>query len=183
MDLRLVLDSERISATRLEQVYQALHAQPGFASRLVSEARRADDDRIPRLTWLLLRFARRGGAIPEEDLRRLVDAADGFTAWAARHHVCQLFEIVPCPEVCADTLFSFLSECVRDHRGITRAWALSAMERFRDRPDYAAEVTEAFRTMRIDGSKAVRARLRLLKDRQERRRRAAQKAAKRAISI
>lgn len=155
------LGREHLPVAALRAIHAQWRARPEFASQLISALGQLDPAVACRAVWLLRRQAAES-PLRESELARIVELVDGSEHWIYRLTLCQLFAATGCPPASRDDLFPFLQRCFADRRVIIRAWALTAMLRFRDDPAYRRAIRQCERQAQRDPGKAMQARLRQL---------------------
>lgn len=156
------LARERVTAAALESVYGQSGARPEFVPGLIAVLGQLDPNVAYRAVCLLRRAAAES-PLREDDWRRIAELVDGSEHWLYRLTMCQLFAEAACPPALREQVFPFLQRCFADRRVIVRAWALTAMARFRDDPAYRQEIQRLWRTAKRDPRKSMQARLRRIK--------------------
>ena len=155
------LARDEMRVPTLRRLYPELCEQSWFVHDAIAAMEQLDAEVAWRAAWLLQRAAREQ-RLDDNAVARIATAADGLTHWAARLIVCQLLAATGCPASARDAASDFLVAMFDDDRAITRAWALSAMARLTDDPEYAAVYRSMWQRCQSDPSKAMQARLRQL---------------------
>lgn len=157
-----------MSVAGLYDIYVSLRPHPEFAADCVWALRQLDAEKAWRAAWLLKRLAQ-DGRLSDAELGAIAELSEEVNHWLARLMLCQLFAAAGCPDTFRGSLYPYLRECAGDQRVIVRAWAITALLRFRTVPGRRAEVDSLLRAARLEPSKAMRARLRRLPLRPEER--------------
>lgn len=152
---------ESVKVADLGRIYRQNRSRSDFPEEVTSLLEQLDTDIAWRALWLMCRLADEG-ALGRREQERLVECVDASRHWAWRLLVCQLLARITCLADLRDDLFPFLLDCFRDRRPIVRAWALTAMWRFREDERYRTEILRCMRDARKDTAKAMIARVRLL---------------------
>lgn len=160
--LGTLLASDALDVAALERLYAAYREAPDFAADAIRAMRVLDESDAWRAVWLLHRRARDGGLAAAE-VSRVIGCADEVTHWIARLNLCQLLATTGCPPEARAAAFSFLSDCFADRRVVVRAWAVSALARFKNDPAFAEPVAAMLRQAKADRRKSMQARLRHLR--------------------
>ena len=157
-----LLSKERVTVAHLESIYNEYGRSPGFSVDALAAMRQLDPELAWRAAWLLCRCAR-DKKLGEAIQVSIVASAEEMTLWIARLILCQLFSHTGPPITNRDATHSFLADCFSDRRVIVRAWAITALARFRDDPKYQKTIASMIRTARRDPRKSMQARLRHLR--------------------
>jgi hypothetical protein len=160
-DLQRFLDSGPRSAAEMREFYERYPAPEKLPLRVVGQIPLLDGVSQGNAASLLLHCAR-SRALDEETLGALVEHCDAASFWVTRLALCQIFARHDCAPEHRETLFPFLEESFSDSHLITRAWALSALARFRDDAEFRT-IYEFWRERAAtEEAPAMRARLRHL---------------------
>lgn len=156
------IESEHTTVATLRRLYAQNRAARGFLSEVATLLEVLDEDAAWRAVWIL-KTAAEDDLLGVREIETVARNIEVSRHWAARLLLCQLFAQVECPESERENFVGFLLKCFEDRRGIVRAWALSAMWRFRRDPRFRSEIQRCLRAARKDPGKAMQARLRQLK--------------------
>ncbi|HUG13071.1 MAG TPA: hypothetical protein VMM36_18790 [Opitutaceae bacterium] len=156
-----IIESEDTTVATLCELYARNRDAPGFLAAVATLLEVLEEDTAWRAVWIL-KAAAEEGVLGVREIEIVARNLDVSRHWAARLILCQLFARVDCPEAEREILFCFLLKCFEDRRVIVRAWALSAMWRFRRDPRFRTEIERCMRAAGKDPGKAMHARLRQL---------------------
>ena len=157
-----VIESEGTTVSALRRLHAGNRATPGFFAEVAALLDVLDEDAAWRAVWFL-KSAAEDGMLGAREIETVAGNVEVSRHWAARLLLCQLFARVECLESERENVFEFLLKCFTDRRVIVRAWALSAMWRFRRDPRFGIEIQRCLRAARKDPGKAMQARLRQLR--------------------
>jgi hypothetical protein len=155
------LGREGVNVAALARLQAHSGAKPGFVSEVITVLGQLDPEVAYRAVWLL-RKAAAESRLDERDWARIAELVDASDHWIYRLTLCQLFAEAACLPALRAQVFPFLQRCFTDRRVIIRAWALSAMLRFRDDPVYRLAIQRTLRIAQRDPAKSMQARLRRL---------------------
>lgn len=153
-----------MSVADLRRAYATHGRDADFVPWCLSAIDHLDVEQVWRPWWLLRQHARSGGIISRENLGRIVGMADGLDHWAARLNFCQMMAAVPIPSELIDDVFGVLHPLTSDRLPVIRAWAISALYPFRNAEKIGPQIKTAIARLKREESKAIRARLRRLKN-------------------
>jgi hypothetical protein len=156
-----VIESGETKVATLRELYARNREVSGFLAEVAGLLETLDEVAACSALWIL-KTAAEDGVLGDREVAVVARSVGASRHWAWRLLLCQLFARVDCPESERENVFEFLVKCFVDRRVITRAWALSAMWRFRGDPRFRTEVNRCIRSARKDPGKAMQARLRHL---------------------
>ena len=160
--LIIPLGQDSVDVPELRRIYANRHGEPVFIDDCILALDQMDSELAWRAAWLLLHAAREG-VLRDQGVVRIGMIADGIENWVARLNLCQLFSVTGCPVTARETVFPFLVSCFEDRRLFIKAWALAAIVRFYEDPEYSREVSAIIKKAKAHPSKSMGARVRALK--------------------